>query len=116
MPLAHRRQCRRWASVLWLADSGARRAGRVAVLLRRTCGTRFHADADRDFDEWVVVAHPVWCVVVRAAGLLPRLTAPKIGIFHKVSRNYMPLWVAEFQFRFNNRENADIFGTAIKGC
>jgi hypothetical protein len=27
-----------------------------------------------------------------------------------------PLYVAEFQFRYNNRENADIFGTAIKGC
>jgi len=24
--------------------------------------------------------------------------------------------VAEFQFRYNNRQNADIFGTAIKGC
>jgi len=29
---------------------------------------------------------------------------------------YMPLYVTEFQFRYNNRENADIFGTAIKGC
>ena len=27
----------------------------------------------------------------------------------------MPLYVAEFQFRYNNRENADIFGTAIAG-
>jgi hypothetical protein len=26
------------------------------------------------------------------------------------------LYVAEFQFRYNNRENTDIFGTAIKGC
>ena len=24
--------------------------------------------------------------------------------------------VAEFQLRYNNRENADIFGTAIKRC
>jgi hypothetical protein len=36
--------------------------------------------------------------------------------FHKVSRRYMPLYVAEFQFRYNNRENADIFATAIAGC
>jgi Transposase zinc-ribbon domain len=36
--------------------------------------------------------------------------------FHKMSRKYMPLYVAEFQFRYNNRGNADIFGTAIKGC
>jgi hypothetical protein len=28
----------------------------------------------------------------------------------------MPLYVAEFQFRYNNRENADIFATAIAGC
>ena len=39
-----------------------------------------------------------------------------IGSYHKVSRKYLPLYVAEFEFRYNNRENADIFGTAIKGC
>ena len=39
-----------------------------------------------------------------------------VGTFHKMSRKYMPLYVAEFQFRYNNRDNADIFGTAIKGC
>jgi transposase-like protein len=39
-----------------------------------------------------------------------------IGTFHKVSEKYLPLYVAEFQFRYNNRENADIFGTAIKNC
>jgi hypothetical protein len=36
-----------------------------------------------------------------------------VGTFHKVSRKYMPLYIAEFQFRYNNRENADIFGNAI---
>jgi transposase-like protein len=39
-----------------------------------------------------------------------------MGSFHKVSRKYMPLYVAEFQFRYNNRENADIFGAAIARC
>jgi IS1 family transposase len=40
-----------------------------------------------------------------------------VGSFHKVSRKYMPLYVAEFQFRYNNdRLNADILGTAIEGC
>jgi transposase-like protein len=39
-----------------------------------------------------------------------------VGNFHKVSKKYLGLYVAEFQFRYNNRENADIFGTAIKGC
>jgi len=28
----------------------------------------------------------------------------------------MPLYVAEFQFRYNNRHNVDIFGAAISGC
>jgi IS1 family transposase len=39
-----------------------------------------------------------------------------VGTFHKVSAKYMPLYVAEFQFRYNNRMNADIFGAAIAGC
>lgn len=39
-----------------------------------------------------------------------------VGTFHKVSRKYLPLYVAEFQFRYNNRENADMFATAIAGC
>jgi hypothetical protein len=39
-----------------------------------------------------------------------------VGTFHKMSAKYMPLYVAEFQFRHNNRENADIFGVAISGC
>jgi hypothetical protein len=32
-----------------------------------------------------------------------------VGSFHKVSRKYMPLYVAEFQFRYNNRFSEDIF-------
>lgn len=39
-----------------------------------------------------------------------------VGSFHKVSAKYLPLYVAEFQFRYNNRMNPDIFGTAINGC
>ena len=39
-----------------------------------------------------------------------------VGTFHKMSAKYMPLYVAEFQFRYNNRFNPDIFGTAISGC
>ncbi len=39
-----------------------------------------------------------------------------VGTFHKMSAKYMPLYVAEFQFRYNNRSNPDIFRTAISGC
>ncbi len=39
-----------------------------------------------------------------------------MGTFHKVSRRYLPLYVNEFQFRYNNRMNPDIFGTAIRAC
>jgi len=39
-----------------------------------------------------------------------------VGTFHKVSAKYLPLYIAEFQFRHNNRENANIFWTAISGC
>jgi len=39
-----------------------------------------------------------------------------VGSFHKVSAKYLPLYVAEFQFRYNNRLNADIFETAIVRC
>lgn len=39
-----------------------------------------------------------------------------VGALHKVSKKYLPLYVAEFQFRYNNRLNDDIFGEAIKGC
>lgn len=39
-----------------------------------------------------------------------------VGTFHKVSAKYLPLYIAEFQFRYNNRINADIFGKAIREC
>ena len=39
-----------------------------------------------------------------------------VGTFHKVSKKYLPLYVAEFEFRYNNRGNPDIFGTAIGRC
>ena len=38
-----------------------------------------------------------------------------VGTFHNVSKKYLHLYVAEFQFRYNNRFNDDIFGTAIEG-
>ena len=39
-----------------------------------------------------------------------------VGTFHKVSKKYLQLYVNEFEFRYNNRKNADIFGAAIRAC
>ena len=32
-----------------------------------------------------------------------------VGTFHNVTKRYLHLYVAEFQFRYNNRFNDDIF-------
>jgi transposase-like protein len=39
-----------------------------------------------------------------------------VGTFHQVSKEYLPLYLAEFSYRHNNRENADIFGDVIAQC
>lgn len=39
-----------------------------------------------------------------------------IGTYHKVSKDYLPLYLAEFSFRHNNRQNPDIFGAVIAEC
>lgn len=39
-----------------------------------------------------------------------------VGNFHHVSRTYMPLYVNEFEFRHNNRDNEDAFGEIIASC
>jgi transposase-like protein len=39
-----------------------------------------------------------------------------VGTYHNVSRKFLPLYLNEFQFRFNNRGESDIFGKAIEGC
>jgi transposase-like protein len=39
-----------------------------------------------------------------------------MGSVHKVSQKYLPLYVAEFEFRYNNRHNPDIFGAAVGCC
>jgi transposase-like protein len=37
-----------------------------------------------------------------------------IGTYHHVSRKYLPLYLAEFQFRHNHRDNPDMFGEAVR--
>jgi len=39
-----------------------------------------------------------------------------LGTYHNVIKKYLPLYLAEFQFRHNHRRNPDIFGEVIAGC
>ena len=39
-----------------------------------------------------------------------------MGSYHKVSRDYLPLYLNEFSFRFNNRKNPNIFDDIVAGC
>jgi transposase-like protein len=39
-----------------------------------------------------------------------------MGSFHHVSKAYLPLYLAEFTFRHNNRGNSDIFGELLSHC
>jgi transposase-like protein len=36
--------------------------------------------------------------------------------FNKVSAKELPLYVAEFEFHYNNWKNQDIFGAAVARC
>jgi hypothetical protein len=39
-----------------------------------------------------------------------------VGTFHNVSKDYLPLYLAEFSYRHNNRKNPDIFADVIAEC
>jgi len=36
-----------------------------------------------------------------------------MGSFHQVSRDYLPLYLNEFSWRYNNRKNPDIFADLL---
>lgn len=76
-------------------------------------GKKFpHVTVDHAKHEYVIGAvhtntiESFWSIIKRGV----------VGTFHKVSKKYMPLYVAEFQFRYNNQLNPDILGAAIGGC
>jgi hypothetical protein len=76
-------------------------------------GRRYnHGFVDHKADQHVVGAihtntiEGFWSVIKRGI----------MGSYHKVSRKYLPLYVAEFQFRYNNRQNPDIFRATISSC
>jgi transposase-like protein len=39
-----------------------------------------------------------------------------MGSFHHVSKDYLPLYLNEFAWRHNNRDNPDIFDAVLAGC
>jgi len=39
-----------------------------------------------------------------------------IGSYHNVSKEYLPLYLAEFSFRHNHRNDPDIFLSILRGC
>ena len=71
-----------------------------------------HSFVDHERGEYVVGAVHIntiesfWSMIKRGF----------VGTFHNVSKKYLPLYVAEFQFRYNNRENENIFGAAVQAC
>lgn len=70
-----------------------------------------HDMVKRSRREYVVGAIPTNTI----EGFWSILKRGVIGTYHKVSPKYLPLHIAEFQFRYNNRNNRDIFKTAIAG-
>ena len=79
---------------------------------RLTRDNFFHRSVDHARGQYVVGAvhtqtiEGFWSLVKRGM----------VGTFHKVSAKYLPLYVAEFEFRYNNRNNDDICGAAICAC
>ncbi len=39
-----------------------------------------------------------------------------MGSFHQVSKDYLPLYLAEFMFRHNHRKDPDMFTTVLRAC
>ena len=87
------------------------RDGRMDRIQRTRLHIR-HASVDHHKHQYVVGAvhtntiEGFWSIFKRGV----------VGTFHKVSAKYLPLYVAEFQFRYNNRSNGDIFGAVVSGC
>lgn len=81
-----------------------------------------YANLYKDFPQHEAVNHEAGQYVVGAIhtntieGFWSLIKRSIVGTYHKVSRKYLPLYVAERSFVYNNRTNADIFGTAVRGC
>ena len=77
---------------------------------------------NKKFPQHAVINHAAGLYVVGAVhtqtieGFWSIFKRSIVGTFHKISKKYMPLYVAEAQFRYNHRMNPDIFGAAIEEC
>jgi transposase-like protein len=69
----------------------------------------FHRSVDHSKGQCVVCAVHTQTI----EGFWSILKRGVVGTYHKVSAKYLPLYIAEFEFRYNNRGNADIFGAAV---
>ncbi len=74
--------------------------------LARTYG---HGTVDHSKGQYVVGAIHTNTI----EGFWSILKRGMVDTFHKVSAKYLPLYVAEFEFRYNNGLNDDIFGAAV---
>lgn len=72
----------------------------------------FHRMVDHSSGQYVVGAVHTQTI----EGFWSLIKRGMVGTFHRVSAKYLPLYVAEFEFRYNNRLNDDIFGAAISAC
>ena len=92
------------------------------VSLLTTDDLRAYDTLHREFPQHEIVRHSAHEYVVGAVhtntieGFWSIFKRGVVGTFHKVSAKYLPLYVAEFQFRYNNRNNPEIFAEAIAGC
>jgi transposase-like protein len=60
---------------------------------------------------------PVVDAISRKGNVVCRMIERGVmGSFHHVSKKYLPLYLAEFSFRHNNRKDSDMFGKLIAGC
>jgi len=39
-----------------------------------------------------------------------------MGTYHNVSKKYLPFYLNEFSFRFNNRNNDEMFANLVTTC
>ena len=71
-----------------------------------------HKVVERSKNDYVVGAvhtntiEGFWSIIIRGV----------VGTYHQVSKKYLPLFVAEFQFRYSHRHNPDIRGACVEQC